>query len=389
MISYDEELAKTRNDLRTLTSGLSRGLGNVVERVRLAYRQFHLASLTELEADYQVAQQTVSELIGDFGPQEDVLLLQANIDGRFHRLDRVKQMFAMSPQLAQRHCGRAILADIDFQEGRYQRALDTFQGLIEEERTWDVLARLAHWNGKMGEPAAADRLYAEAESELTAKEMRSFTWLELQRAALALSRGQLRRSRQHCERAAAAFPGYWRVDHCMVAVLAAEGDLLAAESLLRGVVMRAPRPELMQALGELLAANGKPGESAQWLERAASAFLTSVKNGGVHYYHHLADLYADSLDRPEEAVHWAGLDVALRSNFTTQSALAWALYQNAQIQEGVKWIEMALASGVQDASVFGTAAELFRAAGDAELGHQYERLATRINPSGKQFHLHI
>ena len=51
MISYVDELAKTRHELDTLSSGLHRGLGNVVERVRLAYRQFHLASLTELEAD--------------------------------------------------------------------------------------------------------------------------------------------------------------------------------------------------------------------------------------------------------------------------------------------------------------------------------------------------
>ena len=104
------------------------------------------------------------------------------------------------------------MIDIDFQEGRYEQARIALEALIDENRTWDNLARLAHWKGKMGSPAEADRLYEEAEDELTAKEMRSFAWLELQRGAVALSRGRCDKARTHYLRAESSFPGHWLTD---------------------------------------------------------------------------------------------------------------------------------------------------------------------------------
>ena len=45
-------------------------------------------------------------------------------------------------------------------------------------------------------------------------------------------------------------------------------------------------------------------EALHWLRAAESAFLASVREGGVHYYHHLADLYADAINQPAVAVQW-------------------------------------------------------------------------------------
>jgi tetratricopeptide (TPR) repeat protein len=388
MISYDQELAKTRDDIRALESKAHSDTQGPVERIRLAYRRFHLASLTEAESDYKPVEEAVRELIQEFGPQEDVCLLQANIDGRFHRLGEAKQALALSPSLTQRPSGRAILADIDFQEGRYQQSLDTLNALLDENRTWDILARLAHWQGKMGDPHEADRLYEEAEEELTAKEMRSFAWLELQRGALALSYGEFNKARLHYDRASTAFPGHWRTDEHNAALTAATGNLAGAATLLRSVIRRTPKPELKQALGELLTAQGKNEEARGWLETAATEFLASVEEGGVHYYHHLADIYADALDHAAQAVHWARKDLQLRSNFATQSALAWALYKNAELTEGLHWIRIALSSGVQDRGVFTTAAALFHATGDPLQGSQYEQAALKINPTPGPLHLH-
>jgi tetratricopeptide (TPR) repeat protein len=356
--------------------------------VRLAYRQFHLASLTEAEPDYRFVEELIGALLRDFGPTEDVCLLKANVDGRFHRLDRAKEALRMCPRLAARHAGRSLLADIDFQEGRYAQAGSAFRGLIEEERTWDVLARLAHWTGKMGDPDEADSLYAEAEEELTAKEMSSFAWLALQRGSLASTRGRFAEARRHYERAAAGFSGHWRTDEHMAALLAAEGDLASAERLLRDIIERVPKVELKQALGELLAADGRNEEARGWFDSAAAAFLASVRRGGVHYYHHLADLYADDLDRPAEGVRWARKDVALRSNYSTQSMLAWALFRNGELAEALEWIGLALGSGVRDAGVYSTAATLFAASGDPARADSYGRAARAINPSGIRLHLH-
>ena len=158
--------------------------------------------------------------------------------------------------------------------------------------------------------------------------------------------------------------------------------------LLQSVVARAPKPELKQALGELLAFLGRAEEARPWLDAAEAAYLASVQEGGVHYYHHLADLYADLRDQPAEAVKWARKDVALRSNFSTQSALAWALFQIGEVAEGLEWIRRALSSGVQDSGIFATASSLFHAAGDTTQGERYARAAGEINPSGHQLHMH-
>jgi tetratricopeptide (TPR) repeat protein len=124
------------------------------------------------------------------------------------------------------------------------------------------------------------------------------------------------------------------------------------------------------------------------LEAALAAYLASAQEGAVHYYHHLADFYADAGGQPAEAVKWARKDIALRSNFSTQSALAWALFQNGEIAEGLEWIRRALSSGVQDGGIFSTASSLFLASGDAIQGDAYARAAAEINPHGHCFHMH-
>jgi tetratricopeptide (TPR) repeat protein len=386
--SYDSELAKTREDIAALESISRRDDRDLEKRVRLAYRQFHQASLTENESDFKTVERAISGILRDFGPKEDICLLKANLDGRFHRLEEVKRDLLMCPALARRPAGRSIVADMDFQEGRYEQARIGLEALIDESRTWDTLARLAHWKGKMGDLQEADRLYKEAEDELTAKELLSFAWLELQRGALALSRGHCGEAHTHYQRASASFPGHWITDKHMAGLLAVEGDFGEAVVLLQSVVARAPKPELKQALGELLASIGRMEEARPWLDAALAAFLASVQEGAVHYYHHLADLYADLGDQPAEAVRWARKDVALRSNFSTQSALARALFKNGQVAEGLEWIRRALSSGVQNAGIFATAASLFHAAGDKTQGEHYDRAAREINPAGHILYMH-
>ena len=388
MSGYEVELARARRDIGALEVMIGRNERALELRVRLAYRQFHLASLTEDEVEFERLGKLITTLIDDFGPLEDVCLLKANVDARFHRLDEARQDLSMCPPLVQRRAGRAILAEVDFQQGRYAEARHAFAMLAEQERTWDVLARLAHWESKLGDPDEADRLYEEAEDQLTAKEMRSFAWLELQRGDLAAARGRFARADAHYQRAAAAFPGYWLTDQHIAVLRIAEGKTDSAEGLLRSVIARCPKPEIKQALGELLASLGKIAEARGWLEKAAAAFLKSVQEGGVHYYHHLADLYADGLGKPAEAVRWARKDIAQRSNFSTQSMLAAVLLKNGEIDEGLRWIRVALASGVQDAGIFATAAALYRASGDETHGEQYDRAAAAINPTRQHVHMH-
>ena len=89
-----------------------------------------------------------------------------------------------------------------------------------------------------------------------------------------------------------------------------------------------------------------------------------------------------------EAVVWARADLQLRENFSTQAALAWALYRNGQFDEARVWIDRALASGAAEAHLFLRAARIYAAAGNAELGRSHMERAKRLNPCVENFHIH-
>jgi len=387
--TYAGELEKAQSDVSALHSIALRDARDAEKRIRLAYRQYHLASLTNRPVHFAAVEQSITGLLLDFGPKEDICLLKANVDGRFHRLAGVKEALRQCPSLAAGAAGRAISADVDFQEGRYEDARATLSALIEDSPTWDNLARLAHWHSKLGDREAADRLYESAEDELTAKEMRSFAWLELQRGELALSRGDVDKANVHAARAAASYPGHWKSAEFKAKVLATAGRLDQAAALLETVAADQSRPELHQAIGELLAALGRAEDARSWFDSALSDYLASALQGEVHYFHHLADFYADSGARPAEGVKWARKDLALRENFSTQSMLAWALYRNGEVREGLHWIKRALSSGAQESALFATAAALYGAAGNPEREAEYELAARRINPLRPAVHLHL
>lgn len=78
----------------------------------------------------------------------------------------------------------------------------------------------------------------------------------------------------------------------------------------------------------------------------------------------------------------------MRSNFSTQAAMAWALFRNAQLSQAIQYIRFALSSGVRDARTFSIAATIFEASGDAVEGQKYAQMALQINPRHRDFHLH-
>jgi tetratricopeptide (TPR) repeat protein len=388
LAGYAEELDRTEQDVAQLEAKLQRHPNNQELRIRLAYRLFHRASLTGRMEPFQALETAIHQNIQQFGPKEDLCLLKANLDFRFHRLAETQRDLEMCPLLPGRFDARVLLADIKFQQGQYEEARLDFEALIQENRTWDNLARLAHWKSKLGDPAEADRLYEEAEDDLTAKQMRAYAWLELQRGVLALTHGHYAHAWKHYRRAQASYPGHWHTDEHIAELLAAEGRFEEAEAMFQSVLAHTLKPELQQALAELYLFTGQAAKAQPLLDTAEAAYLASVKLGGVHYFHHLADFYTDVRHNPLEAVRWARKDLELRSNFSTQSALAQALHCNGETSEALQYIKLALASGVQDARIFSIAAAIFESAEKTSEAQNYSKVALRINPRHADFHMH-
>ena len=217
------------------------------------YRLYARSSLNGNLRELRAVEAAIHRAIECVGPAGDLCLLKANLDFRLHRLAETKLDLALAPALANRRQGQVLLADIAFQEGCYGEARTALEALAADDPTWDVLARIAHIEGKMGDTAKADQFYLEAEDEITAKEMRSFAWVELQRGLLDLSRGQVDEAVAHYDCAEQAYSGYW---------LTAEhlGDALGSAAHYERVLAEVNKPEVAQKLGGLYARIGNDHE---------------------------------------------------------------------------------------------------------------------------------
>jgi tetratricopeptide (TPR) repeat protein len=355
---------------------------------RFVYRLYQRASLTGDLTEFEFVLQTLDDAIRKIGPAPDLYFVRASIDFKLHRLAKTRRDLETVPDLLESFQGRVLLADLDFQEGRYDDARKGYEALIEEELSWDNLARLAHLKSKLGDVAGAEQLYLEAEDELTAKEMRSYAWVELQRGLLALQQGRYEDARANYRRAARAYTGYWLVDEHVAELLGAEGKYQEAVALYRKVIKRVPKPELEQAIGELYTLMGQPVEAEAWYEKALAAYKMSAARGDVHYYHHLADFYTDVREDGAEATRWARKDLELRQNFSTQAALARALYLNGQFEQAQEMMNQALSSGARDAQLFYHAAMIQQSLGETDEASRYTHMAASINPHYRSFHVH-
>ena len=380
-----ERIEKDIDELQTIALVPPTDTEKVTKYVHSVYQHaVHTGNLVELEAAAPVIDEGI-KLIRFPG---DLYFLKANLAFKLHRLADVRRNLSAAPALLHSAEGGALLADLDFQEGRYGQAKQGYLDTIERNRTWDNLARLAHFEFKMGDSDTADRLFEEAEDELTAKEMRSYAWLELQRGLLDLAHGRHDEAGAHYQRAERAYSGHWLTAEHQAELLGARGHYAEAAALYDDVLKRVNKPEIQQAFGELLMVMGEHERAAPWLAKALAGYLDAGRRGGVHYFHHLVDYYADVNKDGAEAVKWARMDIALRDNFATQAALAWALYRRGQFSEALAFMGQALASGAKSAHLLAQAATICRAAGRAQDAERYAQAATEINPRHRRFHVH-
>lgn len=385
---FDLELERINRALSEVEGSVSSTPFDSERATRFVHALYQRASLTGRLDELKLAEEAIERVIPKLNYPEDLLYLKANINFKLHDLEGVRRSLETSSELRASVHGRVLQADLLFQEGRIREAEQSYEALIREDRVWDDLARLAYLKFKMGEFDRAEELYTEAEDELTAKEMRHFAWVELQRGVLKMACGRLDEARTHYERADRAYSGYWLVHEHMAELSGAQGRYEEAIALYRKLAERLPRPEFYQSLGELYRITGKVDEAEARFEKALGLYMESVGRGEVHYYHHLVDFYADVRRDGREAVRWARKDLELRENFSTQTALAWAMYRAGEIDEALSFIERALSSGARDAHLFSQAATIYRAANESEKAERYAQLSKEINPHHGSFHVH-
>jgi tetratricopeptide (TPR) repeat protein len=385
---YQQELTKIEEIGSDHANQLDWPLNDPKVLFKDAYYYFLKSSLTGSRRDMEKSGAAFDKALAALPLSADLYLLHTAFNLKLHRLEAAKTDLEKLGFMNEDPKVQVLKTDIAVQEGNYRDAVTSYQQIIEKNRNWDNLSRLAYLRGKLGDFDSADRLYQEAEEEISAKEMRSYAWVELQRGYLALSRGQYQAAIDHYQRADQAYSGYWLTKEYMAEWLGTQRNFNAAIALYKQIIACAQRPELYHALGDLYLYMGKPELARPWHDKALAVYLDSAQHGEVQYYHHLASFYADARLDGAQAVKWARRDIQLRQNVTTRDALAWALFRDGQYLAAADEMKKALSGNWQDAHLFFHAAMIYLAAGLTEEGRGYLQKAGKINPYYDAFHVH-
>jgi tetratricopeptide (TPR) repeat protein len=387
---FDRELTQLTAELASPPgpSGDSSPAGAVARRAFTLYRR---ATLTGRPEDFGATADAVTGLLAGVAHAPsvsgaDLALLKAALDFRTHLLAATRADLASVPD--GNPDAQLLLADVDLQDGLYDEARQRYESAVSRAPTWSALARLAYFTGLRGDADGGDRLYEQAEDDLTAKDMRAYAWVEVQRGWLQFSRGRYDEAANHYRLANRAYSGYWLVDEYTAELLGAQRKFDAAIALYEQTIARAPRPDLYQQLGDLCVMARKPREAARWHDRALAGYLEAAARGEVQYFHHLAAFYSDVRVDGAEAVKWARKDLEIRRGYAAVDTLAWALYRHGETREALDTVTRALASGMADGHLYSHAATIAHAAGRTDEADGYLAQLNGFNPKYNDFHVH-
>ncbi len=247
-------------------------------------------------------------------------------------------------------------------------------------------ARICRLAGKLDD--AVDH-YEEARSAaIEARVDYWVAWADVQLGEVEFARGDWDKAEVHYRAALAKQPRWWVAREHLAELRAAQERDDEALEIYQELVTSEPRPELLQAVGDLHLFRLRPKEAKLWHDRALAGYKKSVADGSVAMFHHLAGFYSDSQRNAAEAVKWARKDLALRDTGATRDALAWALYRAGDFTAAQAEIGKALASSPNNPHVLQHAGLIRISAGELVSGQEALREALRLNPKFETFHVH-
>lgn len=321
------------------------------------------------------------------------LALRVRIELASHRFKEAQssaeQLCAIKPDNAHAF---GLLGDAYFNLGDYpacERAwskMRTLQAsvLMTEPR----LAQLDLVHGRIDEAHKRYETVVAAAEVLAQESPDILAWAHVQLGELTFRRGDWESAERDYEAALAARPDYYAALEHKAELRGAQGKLDEAAALYINLIERLPRPELIQALGDLYTFANKTTQADQWYTRALAAYLGSAGRGESLYFHHLSGLYADGLKDADHALEWARKDYALHQGVSACDTLAWALFKAGQIGEARETILRALSFGTRDSHILYHAGTILMSAGDITGGTARLREALAMNPRYNSFHVH-
>jgi tetratricopeptide (TPR) repeat protein len=276
------------------------------------------------------------------------------------------------------------LVDANVELGNYKAAENAAQWMLNL-RPGNVpgLTRAAYLRELFGDIEGAKELMRMAYNQVPSSEVEDRAWILTQTAHLEIVAGRVENAEWLAQAALELFPDYHYALYQLAQVRQVQRRHREAVDLLQRRYELASHPENLYAVAHALEMAGKREEArAAFLKFEQKALAEAGKADNSN--HELVYCYADSLDKPVEALRIARLELARRQDFQTLAAYAWALYRNGNFAEAHQAMMKAISVGVRDAMLFYRAGEIAWSAGAKSSAERYWREATSLKSLGSE-----
>jgi len=275
-----------------------------------------------------------------------------------------------------------VIGDALLELGRYDRAFEVFQTMVDTRPDLASYARVAYARELVGDVPGAERAMRMAFD--AAGTPSDSAWTAYQLGELAFGSGDVGSARAWYARGLDLDPAYVPNLAGLAKVAWARGDDELAIARFTEVVARYPSAEFVGALADLYRATGKPG-LAERQEAVVAAMHDLATANGVNVDLELALFDADHGD-PEGALAAARAEWARRQSVHVADAYAWALYANGRYQRASTFAERALALGTRSALFLFHAGMIRLELGDEVGARRYLSDAVATNPNFSILH---
>ena len=275
-----------------------------------------------------------------------------------------------------------FLTDANVELGNYKEAETACQRMLDL-RTGNLpgVTRAAYLRELFGDVEGSLELMNMAFQSTPPTQAEDGAWILTQMAHLNLAIGNVDKSEKLLRQALVMFLGHHYALGNLAKVRIQQKRYAEAVELLRQRYEAAPHAENLYDLAEALQLAGRTGEEKKAFAEFEHKSLLET-NRGDNSNHALIFYYADHANEPAKALDVARREIARRHDTFTLDAYAWALYSNGQYAEARKQMEMALAVGIRNATMFRHAGEIALKTGDKPTAERYLRQAAELNTLG-------
>ena len=280
---------------------------------------------------------------------------------------------AINPANATLH---GALADAETQLGNYEAAFAATQKMVDLSPDTASLARVSYAWELRGDLNLAREHMQRALDDANSAADKAFAHFQL--GELASSGGDPAGALAHYEAGLRHDPGYVALLQGRGHAKASLGRVDDAIADLSDAAERAPDPDYIIELGEMLESVGRTGEANEQF-RLYEARAKLFESNGVNLDVEKTLFLADHGD-PAEALESGAAGIRTRNFVEMSDAYGWALHVNGRDSEAIEWSRKALALGNADALFHFHAGMIERSLGHPDQARSHLDQALKTNP---------